>query len=245
MNSARCFVAARRYACLVLLVWLSPTSGLAEEKPIDFSQDLAPFIELAGYLRPAPLEEQDPKTGFVVGGRNDTLTIRSLTEINGRPIAELEADMRPGAKSDVGSRLGFLGPDESLLEVLAADNDYVLGELGLSHQQLGRHLHALAAIGLWLNKRKTPDQEFVYLGQRFEIEMEFSRGVQLSPFRDGTSGGTNARLRNLGNGKRLTFALLVADLIERYGFYEGHGTPYRVSPQAIAEALGLSPKPTR
>src|SRR2546423_1770790 len=64
--------------------------------------------------------KRDPDTGFVVGGKNSTALIRKLTKINGRTIAELEKDMRPGALS----RAGFLGPKESLLEVLAEDNRY-------------------------------------------------------------------------------------------------------------------------
>ena len=37
--------------------------------------------------------------------------------------------MRPGAKAEVGTSKGFLGADEKLLDILAADNDYVVGEL--------------------------------------------------------------------------------------------------------------------
>jgi hypothetical protein len=60
--------------------------------------------------------KKDPKTGFVVAGKNATPLIQGLMEIDGRPIADLEKDMRPGALS----RAGFLGKDESLLVVLAA-----------------------------------------------------------------------------------------------------------------------------
>src|SRR5687767_6814855 len=84
---------------------------------------------------------KDDKTGFLVGGKNETALIRKLTELNGRKIADLEKDMRPGAKSEVGSRLGYLGKEEKLLEVIADDNDFVLGKLGLTHQELAKHLH--------------------------------------------------------------------------------------------------------
>ena len=39
--------------------------------------------------------KKDPKTGFVVGGKNATALIKRLTEINGIAIAELETSMRP------------------------------------------------------------------------------------------------------------------------------------------------------
>jgi hypothetical protein len=223
-----------------LLLWNSVAA--AQEARPDFDADLAPYVDLARHIvKPAP-PATDPKTGFIVAGKNETALIKSLTEINGRTIADLEADMRPGAASEVGSRLGFLGADESLLAVLAADNDYVVGELGLTHQELANHLHALAGIGLWLHERETPDQPFVYRGKRFEIEVAFSERTQPSPFRDGTAGNVNFTLRNLDNGKRLTFAQLVPHLIERYGFYEGKGTPYRVDPKAIVEVLDFLAK---
>lgn len=220
---------------LTLAAFLSQSSFA--EDPIDPALDLAPFAELARHIAKSVVASTDPKTGFNVGGKNGSKTILSLTEINGHSIATLEKDMRPGAESDVGSRLGFLGADESLLTVLAADNDYVVGELGLSHQELATHLHALAGIGLWLDERGTPDAPFTYRGRRYEIEMVYTRGTQPSPFRDGTSSGVNATVRNLDNGKRLTYALLVPHMIERYGFYEGKGTPYRVDPKAIVDLL--------
>src|SRR5262245_12948188 len=83
--------------------------------------DLADFLELGKYYVKPVDPKKDPKTGFVVGGKNSTALIRGLQEINGRTIAQLEMDMRPGAKSEVGSNAGFLGPKEKLLEVLAAD----------------------------------------------------------------------------------------------------------------------------
>lgn len=108
--------------------------------------------------------EKESKTGFVVGGKNPTALIKGLMEINGRTIAALETDMRPGAESDVGSEKGFLGPDERLLVVLAEDNRYVVDELGLTHQELARHLHVLAGIGSTFSNK-----EFLYHGRRFKV----------------------------------------------------------------------------
>ena len=79
--------------------------------------------------------KKDAKTGFIVGGKNATSLIRTLTEINGRKIAALEKDMRPGASGSgefEGSRVGFLGKDEKLLDVLAMDNKFVVDKLGLT-----------------------------------------------------------------------------------------------------------------
>jgi hypothetical protein len=47
----------------------------------------------------------------------------------------------------------------------------------------------------------------------------------------------DAAIENLSNGKKLSYSLLVPYLIERYGFYEGKGTSYRVAPQKALEVL--------
>ena len=88
--------------------------------------------------------KKDAKTGFIIGGKNATELIKKLSEINGKSIADLEKAMRPGAASTAG----FLGRDEKLLEVMATDNQYVVDELGSTHQELAKHLHAMGAV--WL-----------------------------------------------------------------------------------------------
>ena len=145
--------------------------------------------------------------------------------------------MRPGAKSDVGSNKGFLGPNEGLLEVLAADNQYVVEKLGLSHQELAKHLHALGTIASWQFSRDKTKTEFVYEGRRFKADAVFYRGFQLSPFMDGTKTTADVQVHNLDNGKNIGYSLLVPYMIDRYGFYEGKGTPYRVDPGQIMEVF--------
>jgi hypothetical protein len=199
-----------------------------------------PLAELGVELVPA---KKDHVTGFVVAGKNPTALIKTLREISGRSIADLEKDMRPGANSDVGSDQGFLGTDESLLGVLASDNSRVVDELGLTHQELARHLRVVAAIGLKrvadakkANKKPTT-APFTYHGRRFTVSLQFHRGDQMSPFRDGTKTDTDLTLTNVDSGKVVGYSLLVPDMIERYRFYEGTGTPYRVAPRDIVGVL--------
>ena len=68
-------------------------------------------------------EKQSP---FVINGVNKTSTIEGLTTLAGKSIAELETQMRPGASGPAGSVAGFLGQDESLLQVIADDNQWVV-----------------------------------------------------------------------------------------------------------------------
>jgi uncharacterized protein (TIGR03067 family) len=170
---------------------------------------------------------KDAATGFVVGGKNATALIRKLTEIAGRTVPDLERDMRPGRSSSAG----FLGKNESLLDVLAADNRCVVDELGLTHQELARHLHLAGAIAVTQGV-KAP-KLFTYHGRRYKVQGVCYRGFVDSPFKDGTKTNCEATLWNLDNGKNLSYSLLLPYLIERYGFYEGHGTRFRVEPRAV------------
>jgi hypothetical protein len=179
-----------------------------------------------------PVEpKKDAKTGFVIGGKNATETIKGLTEINGKPIDHLEMIMRPGESS----KAGFLGKDEKLLDVMAADNKYVVDELGLTHQELAKHLHAMGALWLWQVEHKQPEAEFLYHGRKFKVKGVATRGLQPSPFGDGTKSGSNVTVENLKTGKKLQYGLLVPYMIERYGFYEGTGTSYRLDPRKAVE----------
>jgi hypothetical protein len=200
-------------------------AGLSAEQPDYTKVDL----ESLGIKPVVP--KKDGKTGFVVGGKNATSLIAKLPEIAGRPIADLEKDMRPGALSGKG----FLGRDERLLDVLAADNRLVVDRLGLSHQDLALHLHVLGALAG--KHGATKPVEIAYHGRKLRLKATFSRGFQTSPFQDGTKTNCNAMMENLGNGKRLGYSLLVPYMIERYGFYEGKGTPYRVDPGKVLEVL--------
>jgi hypothetical protein len=189
-------------------------------------------------VKPVP-PKKDPATGFVVAGKNATALVRQLTEINGRKIADLEKDMRPGA----ASRAGFLGKDEKLLDVLAADNAYVVDEHGLTHQELARHLHLAGAIAA--KHAAAGEKEFMYHGRRYKVKAVLFLGYQDSPFKDGTRTDCDATIWNLSNGKKLSYSLLVPHMIERYGFYEGKGTSFRVDPRAVLEVFDFLKKQGR
>jgi hypothetical protein len=219
-------------ACLVIaaagiLIWLFRTT---------VPDHTSASLEQLGI--PPVVPAKDPKTGFIVGGQNPTALLRNLTEINGRTIAELEAEMRPGNRSETGSVAGFLGPDEALLDVLAMDNEFVADRHGLTHQELARHLHLVGAIALkhvpWGDSK---EYEFRYHGRLMSVARQSWKGLQFSPFLDGTSTDTDVTVTNRTHGKQLKYSLLVPYMIERYGFYEGKGTPYRVEPRDVLEVF--------
>jgi hypothetical protein len=215
---------------LLLCVVLMPFAHAASGQEADKDWKNVPLKDLG--LEPVK-PTKDPKTGFLVGGKNDTALIGKLTEINGRSIADLEKDMRPG----VSSGQGFLGAKESLLEILAEDNDFVNGELGLTHQELARHLHVLGKVAA-----KKKGEEIIYHGRAFKLTHFAFRGFQESPFKDGTKTNEEAVVLNVATGKKLRYSLLVPAMIERYGFYEGKGTSFRVDPRQVVEVLDFLKK---
>ncbi len=79
--------------------------------------------------------------------------------------------------------------------------------------------------------------EIRYHGRRFRLRVQCFFGYQDSPFKDGTRANCDATVENLDNGKKLGYSLLVPHMVERYGFYEGKGTPYRVDPGKVLEVL--------
>src|SRR5262249_7822102 len=64
------------------------------------------------------------------------------------------------------------------------------------------------------------------------------------PFHDGDGTSFDIRLVNLTNGKGITFSGLLPSMIEKYGFYEGQGTSYRLPPREILEVLDFLKKQT-
>lgn len=206
-------------------IWLVSSLATFADLP---AQDYSDFEKKHPELK----AKKDPKTGFVVGGKNSSELVRGLTEINGISITDLEKSMRPQGLS----RAGFLGKYESLLDVMAADNDWVLGA-GLTHQELARHLYTFYRISLVAAERRKESEVFTYRGIRYTTYVQVTDGFQHSPFKDGTKTSADVYVKNVDNGKALSFSPLVPLMVERYGFYEGHGTSYRVDPKDIADVF--------
>jgi hypothetical protein len=215
----------RRYAVLVVLLGVT-APALGQRPPEDYAR-VDPKQLGATLVEP----RKDPATGFVVGGKNSTALVARLTEIAGQPVRELEEAMRPGGLSTAG----FLGKKERLLDVLAADNRTVVEELGLTHQQLARPLLVLGAVAA--RDAVQAPKEVTYEGKRFRMKAIVFKATVNSPFEDGTKTNCEVMVENLGSGKKLTYSLLVPEMIERYGFYEGKGTRFRVDPRAIVEVF--------
>ena len=85
--------------------------------------------------------ENNGTDAFVIGGKNSNESIDRLGKLNGIPIEEIEGNARSGRYSSAG----FIGRNQSLKEVLKADNTFVSSK-GFTHQELAAPL--LQIIGL-------------------------------------------------------------------------------------------------
>jgi hypothetical protein len=155
---------------------------------------------------------------------------------------EIEARMRPGRLS----RLGFLGPDERLTDVLASD-EAIMRDLGLSYSQVAGVLADL------LGRAEESPGRRVTVGQRFAVSITVFKGFQICPWAasphrgqcDAAGGPRFASLdwtiRNLRTGQQEQGPGLLEHLIGAHHFFEGEQSPYRVAPADLAALLELKP----
>lgn len=214
--------------------WMSYTLIAPSLHPVDAEMTRA---ATAAELGLPEIPRSVEPSGFVVGGENDTETIRGLTELNGHSVEQVEAWMRPAGwdspRDFDASQAGFLGRGDKLLATLARDND-VVRRLGLTHAELGE---SVRAAGFVTTRHGITD----YIGagdHRYSVQAQTSRGFQESPFRDETRGGADFQVTNERTGATVALSDLGGEMISRYGFYQGPGSPYRSAPEDIIRTFG-------
>jgi hypothetical protein len=155
------------------------------------------------------------------------------------PLEEVEARMRPGRFS----QSGFLGPGESLRDVLDADAR-ALVELGVSARELAERLQSVLDVAV--ASRSTTARV-----ERYKVRVRRYKGAQICPFapephENPCPAGGGLRLasidweiRNTRNRVQVSGPGLIVHLIGAHTFFEGPQSPYRVEPRALAELLEL------
>jgi hypothetical protein len=154
-------------------------------------------------------------------------------------LEEVEARMRPGNFSQAG----FLGPEESLRQVLELDAR-TLEELGVTADDLGDRLGQLLESAIASTRTQTR-------AGPYRIRLQRYKGPQICPFapephENPCPGRGDKRLASIDwsisdarNGAQLSGPGLIVHLISAHGFFEGLHSPYRVAPRKLAEFLKL------
>lgn len=159
-----------------------------------------------------------------------------------RGIDEIEARMRPGGLSVAG----FLGPQESLRAVIAAD-EAVMTRAELRFEAVAAAIEVLIAAAA-----ASPTREATIDG-RHHIRIQQYLGFQICPWspdprhaqcdvgdaRRTLYSSLDWRLENLRTGQVVEGPGLIVHLMHDHHFCEGRRSPYRVDPIALAEALEL------
>lgn len=133
---------------------------------------------------------------------------------------------------------GFLGTDHRPVDEIIADDLRTLERLGVSRESLLSVLKdafakARAALGGDVELRP------------FLIAMAHeSMGRIPSPFRgDGVFEKGDVVVTNSLTGESLVLTSLGLSMIEKHGFFQGHGSRYRIDPERAATLFGLLSKP--
>ena len=129
---------------------------------------------------------------------------------------------------------GFLGTDRrSLAEIIRADEE-ALKKLRLASKIIAERMTCFREAG------KNGLGEFVAVAPHFEVSCEIARGLIPCPFGEaGLHRKTTVTVRNLLLRKEITFSDLNIHLISAHGFYEGHGSPFRLAPVDLAQILEI------
>jgi hypothetical protein len=155
-------------------------------------------------------------------------------------VDELEKRMRPGAVS----RVGFLGPHETLGAVMAAD-EAALHQIGVTIGVLASELEALIAAANASPSRKTTVAEV------YRVELQQYLGPQICPWssdlrypqcvgRGSIYASIDWKIENLRTGQTMTGPGLIVHLMHDHHFCEGFASPYRVDPVRLAQLLNLT-----
>jgi hypothetical protein len=177
-------------------------------------------------------------------------------------IEQLENKMRPGRSSNGG----FLGVNESLLDVITKD-EHTLRKYGVTHEIISGSIEKiwntavnekqkLATVGRFeretdfpqLHKPETipsftlknlPDTAKGFIVGRFQVFIVQYRGFQICPWSCNVFGSSDFMVLNRITGETFTAPELIVHLIREHQFFEGFLSPYRVDPERVIRTLEI------
>lgn len=142
----------------------------------------------------------------------------------------IQANLMPGSLS----AHGFIGEDSrNLTDILRADAKS-LKQTGITQQALADKMQELTDFGMRGLGQPMP------MDSCFEIVVEDYMGKLPCPFRDNTKVNIRqTRVRRLDTGVIMCWTDLNIHMIREHGFFEGHGSKYRLDPDELVRFLGM------
>jgi len=140
-------------------------------------------------------------------------------------------NMRPGCIT----LKGFLGSDRRCLSEILIDDDAEVNRLGTTHDAIATRMQALRDAGTaGLGEPITIDNKYV-------IRVDDVRGKLPCPFEDAVVQKTFIQVKNTDIDETVTYTDLHIHMIKEHGFYEGHGSGFRLPPADLVKILDVPP----
>lgn len=129
---------------------------------------------------------------------------------------------------------GYLAGDPRPLIAILTEDDRTVKGLGLTHEAIALRLRAFADAA-----RHAFGGPVVVEGL-WRVQLEDFRGRLPCPWgHPGLYPKTHVRLERLDTGESLEWTDLSLHMIEAHGFYQGHGSPYRLDPEKVASICAV------
>jgi len=136
--------------------------------------------------------------------------------------------MKPG----VITIQGFLGNDtRGLADIIEADAEE-FRRLRLDPEEVADRLEHLRVAG------QKGLGEPITVEKRYIVSTGDARGVLPCPYGDGVFHKNSVTVDDEKSGVELIFSDLSLHLLRAHGFCQGHGSPFRLAPEALARLLG-------
>lgn len=145
-------------------------------------------------------------------------------------LKKAQEAMKPG----VITKEGFFGPDlRHLIDILIED-DAEVTRLGFTHEKIAEKMKFFREEGL------KGEGLSIDVGNNYEVLVDSVRGKLACPFGEpGLISKNNIKVINKKLKQEINFTDFHIHLIEEHGFYQGKGSPYRVSPKELIKILEI------
>lgn len=164
------------------------------------------------------------KTFFPAGG-----LLPQECGFSDKDVPALEKIMRPEMASDAG----FLGPNESLMEVMLEDRK-TLEKYAITHLEIADLLEQV------LGKKRVYHRKIRVGNETYLVKGLCTMGSQICPIcEDYARGSCNYNITKLSTGEQFQVGELLIHLIRKHQFFEGKGTSYRLDPETFIKFFGM------
>lgn len=128
---------------------------------------------------------------------------------------------------------GFMGNDTRQLPDIIIHDEELCAKIGLDVDAAVERMKYLSEKGkLGLGEPITVDEKWL-------VQIREARGRIPSPFEDALFYKINTEVIHIADNRKINFSELSLYLIEKYHFFQGHGSNYRIEPLLLKKVLEL------